>query len=84
MAILDGACSDTGTGLPLPVGNQIEYWAYYSSVGPRTGHASPTERQLQRRINALAIDSNPTTLNSVYSLGTYQQMYITGSTHRYR
>jgi len=67
VAILDGALLTAPGGNPAPVGNQIEYWAYYSSANAST------------LSNALAIDSNPTTLASVYSLGTYQQMYITGS-----
>ena len=79
VAILDGALLTTpaptvGTppaplspALPAPVGNQIEYWAYYSSTNSSTIS------------NAIAIDTNPTTATSVYSLGTYQQMYITGS-----
>jgi hypothetical protein len=69
VAILDGALLTAPvSGAPAPTGNQIEYWAYYSSSNASTV------------ANALAIDSNPTTLSSVYSLGTYQQMYITGST----
>ena len=69
VAILDGALLTAPSGIAAnPVGNQIEYWAYYSSANGSTV------------ANALAIDTNPTTLSSVYSLGTYQQMYITGST----
>src|SRR5262249_41975711 len=70
VAILDGALLPAPvSGATLPgIGNQIEYWAYYSSATASTV------------ANALAIDSNPTTLSTVYSLGTYQQMYITGAT----
>jgi len=69
VAILDGALLTLPvTGAPAPVGNQIEYWAYYSAANASTIS------------NALAIDTNPTTASAVYSLGTYQQMYITGST----
>ena len=67
VAILDGALLTVPGALPAPIGNQIEYWAYYSSA-----NASTTS-------NAIAIDTNPTTLSSTYSLGTYQQMYITGA-----
>lgn len=68
VAILDGALLNAPvTAAPNPTGNQIEYWAYYSSANSST------------MINGLAIDSNPTTLSSVYSLGTYQQIYVTGS-----
>ena len=73
-------------GAPLPVGNQIEYWAYYSSVavtpGPGTGGTQFAYGIGNSSVvsNAIAIDSNPTTNNTVYSLGTFQQMYITGNT----
>jgi len=67
VAIIDGALLTAPGTNPAPVGNQIEYWAYYSSANASTV------------ANALAIDSNPTTQTSTYSLGTYQQMYITGS-----
>jgi hypothetical protein len=69
-AILDGALLTAPVpGATLPnIGNQIEYWAYYSGSNSSTIS------------NAIAIDTNPITLTSVYSLGTYQQMYITGAT----
>ena len=69
VSIMDGALLAVPvTNAPTPTGNQIEYWAYYSSPNSSTV------------ANAIAIDSNPTTLSSVFSLGTYQQMYITGYT----
>ncbi len=71
VAILDGALLNApSVNAPAPVGNQIEYWAYYSSANAST------------IANAIAIDTNPTTASSIYSLGTYQQMYITGSTEQ--
>ena len=78
------ATSCTGTPAVCtgsPVGNQIEYFAYYSSVQDN-GAVTPryTSGNSSTVSNAIAIDVNPTTLNSTYNLGTYQQMYITGAT----
>jgi hypothetical protein len=95
VAILDAALDIQQGVLPVGVGNQIEYWAYYSSVavagGPGTGGSTIgggtgatfftyAAGNSSAVANAIAIDTNPTTNNTVYSLGTYQQMYITGNT----
>jgi hypothetical protein len=93
VAILDGALLAAPTtaapfSLTSPIGNQIEYWAYYSSVTPKhNANAADTYPLSAGSLgnssavsNAIAIDTNPTTNSSVYSLGYYQQMYITGTT----
>jgi hypothetical protein len=84
VAILDSALLTTPGSLPAPIGNQIEYWAYYSAVAINAGTAplpfTYNPGNSSAISNAIAIDTNPTTNNTVYSLGTYQQMYITGST----
>ena len=86
VAILDGALlTGPAAGATVAgIGNQIEYFAYYSSV-LATHHANAPDTYANMgnssaTSNAIAIDVNPTTATSIYSLGYYQQMYITGST----
>ena len=71
VGIIDGALLTAPGANPAPVGNQIEYWAYYSSSNANTV------------ANAIAIDTNRTASSFfASSIGTYQQMYITGSTQQ--
>ncbi len=71
VGIIDGALLTAPTTAAPLAGNQIEYWAYYSSSNASTVS------------NAIAIDTNQTA-QSFYasSIGTYQQMYITGNTQQ--